>query len=159
MEDMNETKGITTQVEHLARMMAKRGLTRIEIHGETSGIILKRSAEASVSHEAMPPLFMSDYHLPVAGTTEDAEEVSVWQPPQTIEVCSTLVGYFQPAPITPGTRIERGQTLAQVEVLGIPNEIPSTVTGILLGWTMNAGEAVQYGQPIALIEPLMEEEA
>lgn len=157
MEDINETKGIVAQVEHLARTMAKRGLTRLEIQNEGGSILLKRTAEAAVPHEVMPPLFMSDYRIPAAGDVDEVEEESVWQPPQLFEVCSTLVGYFQPAPIEPGTRIERGQTLAQVAVLGIPNEIPSTITGILLEWKLNAGDAVQYGQPIALIEPLMEE--
>jgi biotin carboxyl carrier protein len=158
MEDLNEAKGIVAQVEQLARTMARRGLTHLEIQSETSNIQLKRSAEATALHEVMPPLFMSDYQMPTSAAMEEAEEESIWQPPQAIEICSTLVGYFQPAPIEPGTRIERGQTVAQVEVLGIPNEIPSTITGILLEWAIQAGEAVQYGQPIALIEPLMEEE-
>lgn len=159
MEDLNQTQEeMVAQVEHLARTMAKRGLTRLEIQNETGSILLKRIAEAAAPHEAMPPLFMSDYHIPAVSDVDDTKEESVWQPPQFFEVCSTLVGYFQPAPIQPGTRIERGQTLALVEVLGIPNEIPSTITGILLEWKLNAGDAVQYGQPIALIEPLMEEE-
>jgi len=56
-----------------------------------------------------------------------------------------------------GASVERGQTLATVEVLGIANEVVAPLPAILEGWAVESGQPVQYGQPIAYLRPLSEE--
>jgi biotin carboxyl carrier protein len=56
-----------------------------------------------------------------------------------------------------GASVERGQTLATVEVLGIANEVVAPLPAILESWVVESGQPVQYGQPIAYLRPLSEE--
>ena len=155
MEMVNET---LEQVEQLAQLMAQHGATRVELRNGALQIALTRAQGASAPptpDEAMPPLFVSGY-TPTEPAPE-AEPESVWQPPARLEVRSECVGYCTLAPIPVGASVERGQTLATVEVLGIANEVVAPLPAILEGWVVESGQPVQYGQPIAYLRPLSEE--
>ncbi len=155
MEMVNE---VLEQVEQLAQLMAQHGATRLELGDATQRITLARASGASApsAHdEAMPPLFLSDYAASEA--TPDAEPESLWQPPALLEVRSEFVGYCMLAPLPIGAAVERGQALATVEVLGIPNEVVAPLPAVLEGWAVESGQPVQYGQPIAYLRPLSEE--
>ncbi|MDM7461814.1 MAG: biotin/lipoyl-containing protein, partial [bacterium] len=69
---------------------------------------------------------------------------------------SEMVGYCTLAPIEVGSAVERGQPLASIEVLGIPNEVVAPLPAVLEGWAVESGQAVQYGQTIAYLRPLSE---
>ena len=155
MEMVNEA---LEQVEQLAQLMAQHGATRVELRNGALQIALTRAQGASASptpDEAMPPLFVSGY-TPTEPAPE-AEPESVWQPPALLEVRSECVGYCTLAPIPVGASVERGQTLATIEVLGIANEVVAPLPAILEGWAVESGQPVQYGQPIAYLRPLSEE--
>ena len=155
MEMVNEA---LEQVERLAHLMVQHGATRIELSDGAWQIALTRAQGASAPptpDEAMPPLFVSGY-TPTEPAPE-AEPESVWQPPALLEVRSECVGYCTLAPIAVGASVERGQTLATVEVLGIANEVVAPLPAILESWAVESGQPVQYGQPIAYLRPLSEE--
>jgi len=155
MEMVNEA---LEQVEQLAQLMAQHGATRVELRDGALQIALTRAQGASASptpDEAMPPLFVSGY--PPTEPAPEAEPESVWQPPALLEVRSECVGYCTLAPIAVGASVERGQTLATIEVLGIANEVVAPLPAILEGWAVESGQPVQYGQPIAYLRPLSEE--
>ena len=146
------------EVEQLAQLMAQYGATRIEIGDDAQRIALTRvsGAGAPPTHEeSLPPLFVSGYAEP-ADAAETMQE-SLWQPPALVEVRSEFVGYCTLAPIEIGASVERGQTLATVEVLGIPNEVVAPLPALLEGWAIESGQPVQYGQSIAYLRPLSEE--
>lgn len=156
MEMVNET---LEQVEQLAQLMAQHGATRLELSDGTLQIALTRASGAEAlpqtTEEALPPLFVSGY---TASEPEaETEPESRWQPPALLEVRSEFVGYCTLAPIELGASVERGQTLATVEVLGIPNEVVAPLPAVLEGWGVESGQPVQYGQPIAYLRPLSEE--
>ncbi len=65
---------------------------------------------------------------------------------------SPAVGVFRPGP-TPGTRVRAGDAVGSVDLLGIPQDVPSPIDGILVEVFATAGEAVEYGEEIASIEP------
>ena len=66
---------------------------------------------------------------------------------------SPAVGVFQPrAEITPGTRVRSGDRLGAVDVLGIPQEVIAPSDGILGASLVEAGQAVEYGQDLIIIE-------
>jgi acetyl-CoA carboxylase biotin carboxyl carrier protein len=146
------------QVERLAHLMVQHGATRVELSDGTWQIALTRAQGASAPptpDEAMPPLFVSGYATPEPES--DTEPERVWQPPALLEVRSECVGYCTLAPIAVGASVERGQTLATVEVLGIANEVVAPLPAVLEGWAVESGQPVQYGQPIAYLRPLSEE--
>jgi acetyl-CoA carboxylase biotin carboxyl carrier protein len=155
MEMVNEA---LEQVERLAHLMVQHGATRVELSDGTWQIALTRAQGASAPptpDEAMPPLFVSGYATPEPES--DTEPERVWQPPALLEVRSECVGYCTLAPIAVGASVERGQTLATVEVLGIANEVVAPLPAVLEGWAVESGQPVQYGQPIAYLRPLSEE--
>jgi acetyl-CoA carboxylase biotin carboxyl carrier protein len=155
MEMVNEA---LEQVERLAHLMVQHGATRVELSDGTWQITLTRAQGASAPptpDEAMPPLFVSGYATPEPES--DTEPERVWQPPALLEVRSECVGYCTLAPIAVGASVERGQTLATVEVLGIANEVVAPLPAVLEGWAVESGQPVQYGQPIAYLRPLSEE--
>jgi biotin carboxyl carrier protein len=66
---------------------------------------------------------------------------------------SPAVGVFQPrSEITPGTRVRSGDRLGAVDVLGIPQEVIAPSDGILGANLVEAGQAVEYGQDLIIIE-------
>jgi len=155
MEAVNE---VLEQVERLAQLMAQHGATRLEISDDGRRIALTRGAGAGappMHEESLPPLFVSGYAEPTQATETPQE--SLWQPPARVEVRSEFVGYCTLAPIEIGASVERGQPLATVEVLGIPNEVVAPLPAVLEGWAVKSGQPVQYGQPIAYLRPLSEE--
>ena len=146
------------EVEQLAQLMAQHGATRIEISDDGQRIALTRVSGAGtppMHEESLPPLFVSGYaeHAHAAETVQE----SLWQPPALVEVRSEFVGYCTLAPLEIGASVERGQPLATVEVLGIPNEVVAPLPAVLDSWAVESGQPVQYGQPIAYLRPLSEE--
>jgi biotin carboxyl carrier protein len=73
--------------------------------------------------------------------------------PHRIIATSPAVGVFQPrAEITPGTRVRNGDRLGAVDMLGIPQEVVAPADGILGASLVEAGQAVEYGQHLIIIE-------
>ena len=66
---------------------------------------------------------------------------------------SPAVGFFQPRPgMTAGTRVRAGDTIATVDVLGVPQEVVAPVDGLIGASFVEPGEAVEYGQELIRIE-------
>jgi acetyl-CoA carboxylase biotin carboxyl carrier protein len=66
---------------------------------------------------------------------------------------SPAVGIFQPrAELTAGTRVQSGDRLGAVDMLGIPQEVLAPVDGVVGTSLVEPGEAVEYGQELLVIE-------
>ena len=66
---------------------------------------------------------------------------------------SPAVGVFQPRPeAKPGSRVRSGDRLGAVDMLGIAQEVVAPADGILGASLVEAGQAVEYGQELIVIE-------
>jgi len=66
---------------------------------------------------------------------------------------SPAVGVFQPkADATPGTRVRTGDRLGAVDMLGVAQEVVAPVDGLIGASLVEAGQAVEYGQELVVIE-------
>ena len=66
---------------------------------------------------------------------------------------SPAVGVFQPRPeVKPGSRVRNGDRLGAVDMLGIAQEVVAPADGILGATLVEAGQAVEYGQELIIIE-------
>jgi biotin carboxyl carrier protein len=66
---------------------------------------------------------------------------------------SPAVGVFQPGTTArAGTRVRAGDRLGVVDMLGVPQEIVSPVDGIVGATLVEAGDAVEYGQELIVVE-------
>jgi biotin carboxyl carrier protein len=73
--------------------------------------------------------------------------------PHRVVATSPAVGVFQPrAEMKPGARVRNGDRLGAVDMLGIPQEVVAPADGILGASLVEAGQAVEYGQELIVIE-------
>ncbi|MFT5396596.1 MAG: acetyl-CoA carboxylase biotin carboxyl carrier protein [Gammaproteobacteria bacterium] len=152
------------KVKKLIELLEESGIAEIEIHeGEESVRISRGStippAQTMVNvPQAAPVLQASDSiksHLAVdEGTASDnyADQGHV--------VTSPMVGifYLSPSPEEPdfvsrGQNVKTGEILCIIEAMKIMNQIESDVSGKLVRTLVENGEAVEYGQPLFIIDP------
>jgi biotin carboxyl carrier protein len=66
---------------------------------------------------------------------------------------SPAVGIYQPRPeARAGTRVRAGDRIGMVDMLGVPQEVVAPVDGLVGASLVEAGEAVEYGQELVVIE-------
>ncbi|MEX1169807.1 MAG: hypothetical protein WEE50_06675, partial [Chloroflexota bacterium] len=51
-----------------------------------------------------------------------------------------------------GTRVRAGDRLGMVDMLGVPQEVVAPTDGLVGASLVEAGEAVEYGQELVVIE-------
>jgi len=72
-----------------------------------------------------------------------------------VVAASPAVGVFRErSEIRPGTRVRAGDRLGTIDVLGVPVEVTAPVDGVFASALVEDGDAVEYGQPIAALEPV-----
>ncbi len=52
-----------------------------------------------------------------------------------------------------GARVQAGETVAIVEVMKLMNHVASPVDGVVTAILVENGEAVEFGQPIVVVDP------
>jgi acetyl-CoA carboxylase biotin carboxyl carrier protein len=68
---------------------------------------------------------------------------------------SPAVGYFKPAAnLAVGVSVQAGDPLGSVDVLGIVQEVTAPSDGIISRVLAEGGQAVEYGQALADVDPL-----
>jgi biotin carboxyl carrier protein len=72
--------------------------------------------------------------------------------PERVIATSPAVGIFHVGPAV-GTKVRAGDAVGTVDLLGIPQDIPSPVDGTLAEVFAAPDEAVEFGEEIAAIEP------
>jgi biotin carboxyl carrier protein len=71
------------------------------------------------------------------------------------EARSPAVGYFSPSrQLVVGHTVAAGDTLGSVDVLGIAQDVTAPMGGIISAVLAEVGQAVEYGQALAEIDPL-----
>ena len=89
----------------------------------------------------------------VAGNTAAGEVLS--EESEGSVARSTAVGYFMPAPqLAVGASVQAGDLLGTIDVLGISQEVSAPSDGIVARVLAEDGQAVEYGQALADIDPL-----
>jgi biotin carboxyl carrier protein len=92
----------------------------------------------------------SPFDAPSAGGHRSADGGS---DPHRVVATSPAVGVYQPRQdVKPGSRVRNGDRLGAVDMLGIPQEVVAPADGILGASLVEAGQAVEYGQELIVIE-------
>jgi acetyl-CoA carboxylase biotin carboxyl carrier protein len=134
-------EALTTEIlpALIARLRASR-LGELEVRSGGWRVRLRRDPAASVRPAT-------------SGATSVAPEVDVETAGSVAR--SSAVGYFIPAPgLVVGATVEAGDLLGTVDVLGITQEVAAPADGLVSRVLAEQGQAVEYGQALAEIEPL-----
>jgi len=147
------------RIRELIQLMVDNELAEIDIRDGESRISLKRGPGGSVQQVVVPP------PMPALSQAHSADEAGSGQsaPPQNdtlTEIVSPMVGTFYAASdpenapfVTVGTRVEPGSTVCIIEAMKVFNEIKSEVSGTIAKILVQNEEAVEYGQPLFLVDP------
>ncbi len=142
----------------LIAKLASSGLAEIEVHQGGWKARLRRPATAPEPRKAVAA--ESPAHARVVGHSrpddrrgrepKDAEQGKV-------VAMSPAVGVYNPRrDLAIGMRVRSGDKIGSVDVLGVQQEVVSPVDGIIGSSLAEAGEAVEYGQELVRIEPLVQ---
>jgi len=77
--------------------------------------------------------------------------------PSRVVATSPAVGYFRPrADLRAGTKVRVGDRIGSVDVLGIGQDLVAPADGLVGATLVAAGEPVEYGQDVIVLEQLAE---
>jgi biotin carboxyl carrier protein len=123
----------------IARLRTSR-LGELEVRTADWRVRLRRDANASVRATAAGAVH-------VGADEPEGLGVSIAR--------SSAVGYFKPGPdLVVGHSVQSGDLLGSIDMLGIVQEVTAPEAGIVAAVLAEDGQAVEYGQALAEIDPL-----
>ncbi len=148
------------KVKKLIELLEESGIAEIEIHEGEESVRISRGSTLAAPQTT----------IQVPQTTQASESVKIHPAPEENKpndytdeghvVTSPMVGiyYSSPSPeepefITRGQSVKAGEVLCIIEAMKIMNQIESDVSGKLIRTLVENGEAVEYGQPLFIIDP------
>ena len=141
-------------IEEMLQLMESRGLVELEMEHQGLRIRLKKASSS-------PAPQLVEY---IAGTPQPAMTSAAAHKPESeghrIIIKSPMVGTFYraSAPDAPpfvevGQDLDVGQVVCIIEAMKLMNEIKSEVAGRIIEVLVENGSAVEFGQPLFVIEP------
>jgi biotin carboxyl carrier protein len=132
------------RIRELIAVMRESGVSELSIELPDLKISLKRETLAPES--APTPGFETEHPERAAAGGE------------LYPVVAPMVGVFRAAAgnsakLSPGDAVAAGQVIGAIEAMKVTNDIPSPVAGVVREVLAVDGAAVEYGQPLMLIEP------
>ena len=134
----------------LLDLIAESDVEELAVEHQGVRVALKRTAQAEVVGDA-------------AATSPASSAAARVDEPSLHTVHAGWVGVFsrsrgegQRAVLDEGAAVAEGQLLGYVEVLNVLNEIQAPIAGTLERFLVESRQPVEYGQPLALIQPAAE---
>ena len=147
------------KVKKLMELLEESGMAEIEIKEGEESVKISRFGASPVPLQSPVQSFIQKQPVanssPVATTsTEPAENQTSDQ-----SIVSPMVGTFYSAPsptakpfVTVGQKINQGDTVGIIEAMKIMNQIEADQSGTVVEILIKDGEAVEFGQPLIVIE-------
>ncbi|MCX6166080.1 MAG: acetyl-CoA carboxylase biotin carboxyl carrier protein [Ignavibacteriae bacterium] len=154
-------------LKKLIKMLDSSNLAEIEIEEQGSKIKLskpKPKISQNIPTVQLPNYFEQNFtarNPQEANTESKAEEKKedTKKSDNIVEIRSPMVGTFYSAPspdadpyVKVGSEINAGNTICIIEAMKLMNEIESEVSGKVVEILAKNGQAVEYDQPLFLIE-------
>jgi acetyl-CoA carboxylase biotin carboxyl carrier protein len=153
------------KVKKLIELLEESGIAEIEIHEGEESVRISRGSTAAVPQTtinvpqqaavpvAQAPAPVSSHPAAVESTASNdySSEGHV--------ITSPMVGIFYTSPspeepvfVSKGQTVKTGDVICIIEAMKIMNQIESDTEGKLVRVLVENGEAVEYGQPLFIIE-------
>jgi len=149
-----ELRTVTDLVRQLGGLLAELRLTEIEVSVGGTRIRLTRAPAATPSPPAPSGVAVTTAAPPPVAHVADAISVT------GVTIESPMVGTFYRASsptaepyVREGDVVKEGQIVCIIEAMKLMNEIETRASGRIVKILVENGQAVEYGQPLFLIEP------
>jgi acetyl-CoA carboxylase biotin carboxyl carrier protein len=149
----DDPEALTDLVRRLGGLLPELGLSEIEVGIGETRIRLTRTpppaapaagSPGAVTGSSPPPSHVADA-LAFAGITIEAPMVGTFY-----RASSPTADPY----VREGDEVKEGQILCIIEAMKLMNEIETRAGGRIAKILVDNGQAVEYGQPLFLIEPL-----
>ena len=140
------------EIRQLIGLMETSNISEISIERESEGLkLLLRRPEPSLdttSEEGDEEAYLEEGLLLDGDRAHDG----------SVEVGAPLVGVFRTSMngsgplVSPGDKVRKGQIIAAIEALNLLNEVEATTAGRIAEILVLDGQAVEYGQPLLVID-------
>jgi acetyl-CoA carboxylase biotin carboxyl carrier protein len=144
----------TAYIENLAELLARTGLTEIEICQGDARIRVARQVSTSVEYVHATPAAPAAAAVPALAAADASPEA-----PHPGTITSPMVGtvYLSPEPgaaayVKVGDQVKEGQTLLIIEAMKVMNSIRALRAGRVVRILATNGAPVEYGEPLLVIE-------
>jgi acetyl-CoA carboxylase biotin carboxyl carrier protein len=150
-DERSQPTAVVALVRQLGAALQELGLAEIEVAWGDVRVRVQRPAAAPVQAAPAPARSVESAAAPLVTDVVPAGMVTVEAP---------MVGTFYRAPsqtaepyVNEGDVVKEGQILCIIEAMKLMNEIESRASGRIVKIFVENGHAVEYGQPLFLIEP------
>ena len=147
-----------TKIEELIALMRQSGVTQLSLELPDYKVSITRGPEPLAAPAAGDPPAGSAW--PPADPPVRAGGPAEGLAAMALTVIAPVVGVFRNGGSAPGRqviagggRVKRGQLLATIEAMKVPNEVRSPVDGVVTSVAVEDGAAVEYGQTLFVILP------
>ena len=154
------------KIKELVKLMKDNDLTELEIVDGETKIALKRGVEPAAPQVIAVPGALGvngvSAGLPVVPPAA-AIEADATETPEThnyLEIVAPIVGTYYTAPspsakpfVEVGSKVDEESVVCIIEAMKVMNEVKSGVKGAIKEMLVDKGSAVEYGQPLFLVEP------
>ena len=147
------------KVKKLIELLEESGMAEIEIKEGEESVKISRFGSSPAPTQPPAQSFVQQHaassSAPVAPTTTAPTG------PKTNDqsIASPMVGTFYSAPsptakpfVSVGQKINQGDTVGIIEAMKIMNQIEADRSGTVIKILIKDGEAVEFGQPLMIIE-------
>ena len=151
------------KLKEIIYILENSNINEIEVNFWGRKYRVVKNANIMVQDESAPQIQSSNASNKEKNTPLEESEVSETVPPASLEgeeLLSPMPGTFYSAPtpddpkfVNVGDKVNKGQTLCIIEAMKIMNEIESEFEGTVTDIKVNNGEAVEYNQPLFIINP------
>lgn len=151
------------KLKEIIYILENSNINEIEVNFWGRKYRVVKNANIMVQDESAPQIQSSNASTKDKNTPIEESEVLDTVPPASLEgeeLLSPMPGTFYSAPtpddpkfVNVGDKVNKGQTLCIIEAMKIMNEIESEFEGTVTDIKVNNGEAVEYNQPLFIINP------
>jgi acetyl-CoA carboxylase biotin carboxyl carrier protein len=138
----------------LAGLLGELGLSEVEVESTDVRVRVQRAAVPA------PVLVAASSSTPAPPAGDERPVVVDAVPPALVTVEAPMVGTFYRASsptadpyVQEGDMVKEGQVLCIIEAMKLMNEIESKIGGRVARILVENGHAVEYGQPLFLVDP------
>jgi acetyl-CoA carboxylase biotin carboxyl carrier protein len=147
------------KLKTLIDLVSESNVSELEITEAEGKVRIVKGGGAVVQHFAQPPSQPVGAQALAAPATVPAAPAPVAAAPAGHMVKSPMVGTFYRSAspgakpfVEIGAQVKEGETICIIEAMKILNEIESDKTGTITQILCENGQAVEYGQPLFVVE-------